>query len=514
MDLMMSTRQQTWKAAVIGGGPAGLTAAYVLAQAGVPVIVLEADPTYVGGISRTVKYKGFCFDMGGHRFYTKSSEIEALWHQLLPVDFLERPRKSRIYYRGKFIDYPLRATDALSKLGIAESFLCGLSYAKSRMFPFKNPSTFQEWVTNQFGARLYRIFFKTYTEKVWGMSCSTIDAAWAAQRIKGLSLASAVLEALKGRRAGARGKGGIKTLISSFLYPRLGPGQLWEACAQKIRSHGGQILMGHSARSFTWDSQARLWSVRLVLPDQTETVVEAEHLVSTTALQYLVPNITPALSEQAQEAARSLKYRDFLTVALILRERDLFPDNWIYVHDPSVKVGRIQNYKAWSPAMVPDDGFCCYGLEYFCNEGDELWSMPDEELIRLGTRELGVLGLARPEDVVDAAVARQPKAYPVYDRGYASKVEVIRRELEAKCATLHVAGRNGMHFYNSQDHSMMTGILAAENVIAGRRLHDVWKVTEDAEYAEEGGGGQRAVLSELRAAPTPAAEARDGMAER
>jgi protoporphyrinogen oxidase len=481
---------------VVGAGPAGLTAAYLLAQKQFPVTVLEADPQYVGGISRTARYKGFHFDIGGHRFFSKSRQVEEFWSEILPDDMLERPRSSRIYYNGKFFAYPLKGSEALLKLGFVEAARCLLSYAKAKIAPVENPKSFEDWVTNQFGKRLFSIFFKTYTEKVWGMSCKEISADWAAQRIKGLSLGTAIANALFPRR---NGKNVVKTLIDSFRYPRRGPGMLWETCARKTRELGGRIEMGQRFVGARWDGER--WTVESHSADGATRAFTAQHLVSSAPLRELVRSLSPAPSERAQNAAAALRYRDFVTVMLILRDRRLFDDNWIYIHDPKVKVGRIQNFKSWSPEMVPDPELCCYGLEYFCFEGDGVWSAKDADLIEFAKRELEAIGLAKASDVLDGCVVRQPKAYPVYDDEYARNVEIVRAELEERFPTLHPVGRNGMHKYNNQDHAMMTAMLTVENIAAGRRVYDVWKVNQDAEYHEAGAAGAEPSVSGLRQVP-------------
>lgn len=474
---------------IIGGGPAGLTAAYLLAENNIPVTVLEADPVYVGGISRTVSYKGFHFDIGGHRFFSKSQEVEKFWSAILPHDLLERPRSSRIYYRGHFFSYPLRAFEALRKLGLRESFLCLASYAKAQLFPVPDPKNFQDWVTNQFGARLFRIFFKTYTEKVWGMDCREISADWAAQRIKGLSLASAIYHALKPNRPARRNQV-IKTLIDSFRYPRQGPGMMWEAVAGKVVEMGGTVTMGHRVTGLEYDKHARTYKV--IWQDQKgeSGTITATDVISSAPLRELINGLKPEVSQHVLHAANSLTYRDFLTVALILKDRHLFNDNWIYIHDPAVRAGRIQNFKSWSPEMVPDPALCCYGLEYFCFAGDGLWTSSDEALIELARTELAQLGLCASEDVLDGCVVRQPKAYPVYDDNYATHVETIRTELQRHYPSLHLVGRNGMHKYNNQDHAMMTAMLTVRNILAGQQLYDVWQVNQDAEYHETGQAGE------------------------
>lgn len=487
--------------AIIGAGPAGLTAAYLLAKRGVPVTVLEADPTYVGGISRTAQYKGFHFDIGGHRFFSKAKAVEDFWTEMLPDDMLERPRMSRIYYRGHFFAYPLKAVDALRKLGLLESLLCVLSYGTARLFPVRHPQSFEDWVSNQFGKRLFRIFFKTYTEKVWGMSCQEISADWAAQRIKGLSLTSAILNALPWKKPQARSEV-IKTLIDSFRYPRRGPGMMWEACATKVQEMGGCITMGREVIGCTYEEAAQCWTVTSCDATGQEYTTQAQHVISSAPIRHLVAGIRPAMSPAAQHAAQALRYRDFLTVMLILQDRDLFQDNWIYIHDPRVQVGRIQNFKSWSPEMVPDPAMCCYGLEYFCFAGDGLWNMSDAQLITQATRELAQLGLAQEADVLDGCVVRQPKAYPVYDAHYATHVATVQTELAERFPTMHLVGRNGMHKYNNQDHAMVTAMLCVENILAGRAVYDVWRVNQDAEYHEAGAAGAQDGASGLRLVPS------------
>ncbi len=486
---------------IIGAGPAGLTAAYLLAKNKINVIVLESDPHEVGGIAKTAKYKGYCFDIGGHRFFSKAEEVEALWSELLPHDMLERPRSSRIYYRQQFFSYPLKAFEALHKLGIIESARCIGSYLKARLFPIKKIVSFSDWVSAHFGERLFSIFFKTYTEKVWGMRCNDISADWAAQRIKGLSLLSAMMNALLPKKwLKRKNSDTIKTLIDTFRYPRKGPGMLWEACADKIRQQGGTILMGCPA--FRCEYQQHQWMTFYRDPQGETGSIVSDHVISSAPLRDLILHyVSPMLSSHVLRAAQALRYRDFLIVVLILKDKNPFKDNWIYVHDPKVDVARIQNFKSWSPDMVPDPDMCCYGMEYFCFDHDNLWMAPDEALIKKATHELTQLGLAHQEDVVDGCVLRQSKAYPVYDNQYQTHVDTIRKELDIQFPTLHVVGRNGMHKYNNQDHAMMTAMLTVKNILAGKRIYDIWEVNQDAEYHESGAPGAHRLTHGLRHVP-------------
>jgi protoporphyrinogen oxidase len=459
---------------IIGAGPAGLTAAYEFARLGRQCVVLEAD-SQVGGLARTVEYRGCRFDIGGHRFFTKVGIVNKLWRSVLGDDFLERPRLSRIYYRSRYFQYPLDPFDALWKLGIAESARCVGSYIASKANPKRPEHDLETWLINRFGRRLYKMFFESYTEKVWGMPCSRIKAEWAAQRIRGLSLVTLASHALTPNFLQRKTP---KTLIERFHYPRLGPGQMWERMAELIARHGCSLLHGHRVEKIFW----RPGAVTAVQSEGGR--FSAAGYISTMPIRSLIRALDPAPPPAVVAAASSLQYRDFITVALILRARDLFPDNWIYIHDPEVRAGRIQNYKNWSPDMVSDPELTGLGFEYFCSRDDSLWSMSDGELRKLASKELGKLGLGDPAAVVDACVVRVPKAYPVYDGEYGAHLDTIRNFLRT-VPNLHLAGRNGMHRYNNQDHSMLTGMLAARNV-AGAGSYDLWKINADSDYHEEG----------------------------
>jgi protoporphyrinogen oxidase len=460
---------------VIGAGPAGLTAAWQLARAGHRVTVVEAD-RMVGGISRTEEHRGYRFDIGGHRFYTKIAVVQAFWDEILGDEMLTVPRLSRIHYGGRFFDYPLKPWNALRGLGPVNACRILASYAWSQLRPYPVEENFEQWVSNRFGRRLYELFFKTYTEKVWGLPCTEIRAEWAMQRIQGLSLWRALRQSVPLQRRAES----IKSLIHEFRYPRLGPGQMWQRCAARIEATGNRVLLSHRATALECVDD-RIAAVHVDGPDGPRRL-EADHVITTIALPQLVASLTPARPAAVQQAAEGLRFRDFICVALIIGDDDLFPDNWIYVHTPGVRVGRVQNFTNWSAAMVPEPGHSCLGFEYFCFEGDDLWTATDAELIALATRELGALQLASPTLVREGVVIRQPKAYPIYDRRYREHLEVIRASI-TQIDNLQTIGRNGLHKYNNQDHSMLTGILAVENLEGAR--HDLWSVNSDTEYLEE-----------------------------
>ncbi len=469
-SLLALSRQQN-PVVIIGGGPAGLSAAYELANAGVRSTVLEASKV-VGGISRTVEYKGYLFDIGGHRFFTKVKLVRKMWEQILGEDFLSRPRMSRIFYKNTFFAYPLEPMNALRGLGLVESARCGFSFLRAQVLPTKPEDDFATWVSNRFGKRLFKIFFESYTEKVWGIPCAKLSAEWGAQRIKGLSLWSAVVNAFQSKKSTKH-----TTLIDKFHYPRKGPGMMWDKARAIIEKQGSQVEFDAPVEKIFWEP-GRVTGVQA-----GGKYYRADHVISSMPIKDLINCLDPAPPEATAKAADDFHYRDFLTVALVVKSKTLFPDNWIYVHDSTVKVGRIQNYKNWSPEMVPDPEMTCLGLEYFCFEGDNLWNMKDEDLVAQGIRETAKLGLIQADQVVDGTVVRVPKAYPVYDEAYPRGVAAIREFLET-VSNLQLVGRNGMHRYNNQDHSMLTGVLAARNVLGGH--YDLWQVNADAEYHEAG----------------------------
>ncbi len=459
---------------VIGGGPAGLTAARELTKHGIEPIVLEKLDK-VGGIARTENYQGYYFDMGGHRFFTKSVEVNQFWRDVLGDEFLVRPRLSRIYYRNKFFYYPLKPMNALSGLGLWQSIRVGMSYLRWQLFPYKQEDSFEQWVTNRFGKQLFSIFFKSYTEKVWGIPTSELSAEWAAQRIKDLDLKAAVLSMF------IRPKNTIQTLIEEFHYPRRGPGMLWTMVKEDIERKGGEVRLNTKVCGIQRDGN-RVTGVNVDWEGKNETITGTD-FISSMPITEFIQKLNPPPPSEVLEAASRLTYRDFLTVCLILKVDQLFDDNWIYIHDPNVKVGRIQNFKNWSPDMVPDAGMTSLGLEYFCNQGDELWCMPDEGLIALGRQEIEKIGLAQASDVVDGVVFRVEKSYPVYDSTYRTHLAVLREYVDS-LENFETIGRNGLHRYNNQDHAMLTGMLAVRNLLLGEK-NDLWVVNAEQEYHEE-----------------------------
>jgi protoporphyrinogen oxidase len=458
---------------IIGGGPAGLTAGYTLTKNRLKPIILEMSDK-VGGIARTENYKGYYFDMGGHRFFSKEPEVNLLWQEVMGDDFLCRPRLSRIYYNHTFFHYPLKPLNALAGLGLWQSFLVGLSYLRWHLFPYRCEDTFEEWVTNRFGKRLFNIFFKSYTEKVWGISTSELSADWAAQRIKNLDLRVAILSMF------LKPKTKVTTLIEEFDYPRRGPGMMWAAFKDRIVAQGGQVLFNSPVEKIIRQDNRILKVV--VHQEGNEISYEGSDFISSMPITDFIKKLDPPAPNEVIEAANQLTYRNFLTVCLIIDQEQLFDDNWIYLHDPNVKVGRIQNFKNWSPEMVPDLTKTSLGLEYFCNAGDEFWNLPDAELIELAKKEIQQVGLSKSDQVIDGCVFRVDKSYPVWDNDYAQHLEIIRKFVD-NLENFQTVGRNGMHRYNNQDHSMMTALLAVRNTLFNEN-HDLWAVNTEREYHE------------------------------
>ncbi|MEY4129935.1 MAG: hypothetical protein RLZZ31_59 [Actinomycetota bacterium] len=496
---------------VIGAGPAGLTAAFELMKAGRTCTVLEATDM-VGGISRTEERDGWRFDLGGHRFFTKVQPVDDLWHEILPSsDFLMRPRMSRIFYEGKYFDYPLKASNALGNLGIIEAVRCVISYFVARTKVgirkltgrYEPEVSLQDWITNRFGKRLFDHFFKTYNEKVWGVPASKLQADWAAQRIKNMSLWNAGINAIVDALPNwvpfikNRKNTDITSLIEEFQYPKYGPGMMWEVCRDKVMAAGTEVLMSHKVSRIEHENGR---AVRVTATNGQETLtVAADEVISSMPMSSLLKAMDPPPPAEVLAAANDLRYRDFLTVALVVPESAGFPDNWIYIHSPEVKVGRIQNFGSWSPYMVKE-GRTCLGLEYFVFEGDELWNSADADLVALATKELQQIGLIEPGKVEAGYVVRVPKAYPFYDERYKANVQRMREWLDDCAVNVHPVGRNGMHRYNNQDHSMYTAMLTVKNIIEGTS-YDVWEVNVEEEYHEEKAGGSTSTSGTGRDAP-------------
>ncbi len=487
---------------VIGAGPAGLTAAYQLSKDGVAATILESDDI-VGGISRTAERDGWRFDIGGHRFFTKVAPVEAIWHEILEDDeFLKRPRLSRIYYQGKYYDYPIKPLNALRNLGFIEAVRCTLSYLWAKIRPPKDQSTLEGYVVADYGRRLYEHFFRTYNIKLWNVDPKYLSSDFGAQRIKGMSLWSAVWEPIRTRLFGSRADKAkqVTSLIEEFQYPKYGPGMMWERCAEIVTERGAELVMNTTVTTIKRDPEAKRATAVVARTADGGTVEHpADEVISTMPFSYLLKAMDPPPPAEVIAAADQLRFRDFLTIALVVPVEYGFPDNWIYIHAPEVQVGRIQNFGQWSPYMVKD-GRTCLGLEYFVFEGEGLWSKPDDELIALGTHELSVLGLVDPSKVESGYVVRMPKAYPVYDEDYKANVAVLRKWLEANVPNVHPVGRNGMHKYNNQDHSMLTAMLTVENIL-GKGPHDIWSVIVDEDYHEEGTGTTGSTQGTGRDAP-------------
>ncbi len=471
--MLMSNSNVPKSVVVLGAGPAGLTAAYQLAKSGIRSLVLEAS-SMVGGLARTETYKGYRFDIGGHRFFTKIDEVNAIWREVLGEEFLTRGRLSRIYYNDTFFDYPLRIGNVLKGLGLFNSIMMVWSYVYARIRPYPKEDNFEEWVSNRFGRRLFRTFFKTYTEKVWGIPCTEIQAEWAAQRITNLTLFVAVKNAILRPKDKS-----VKTLIEEFEYPRLGPGMMWERMRDKVEESGNTVRL--NAEVVRLEHRDRCIERVIVRRDGREEAITGTHFISSMPLKELILRLDPPAPASILEAVKKIRYRDFMTVTLIVNQENLFPDNWIYIHSPKVKVGRIQNFKNWSPDMVPDQSKTCLGLEYFVNVGDDLWTMEDNALIELAKGELQTIGMADPSDIEDGVVIRQAHTYPVYDGDYREARDEVRAYVDS-LENLQTIGRNGLHRYDNQDHAMLSAILAVKNILGG--THELWTINTEKEYLE------------------------------
>lgn len=464
---------------IIGAGPAGLTSGLLLAQQGYKVQLFEADCEYVGGLSKTVKHNGFLFDIGGHRFYTKEKDVQDFWQKILGPEILIRQRVSRIYYKKKFLSYPLQPFDLLGKIHPYESFLFTLSYLKTLLTPQRKVLHFEDWITSRFGKKLFQTFFKSYTEKVWGRDCREISADWAAQRINNLNFLK-ILKKFIQQILGIKSND-VKSLIEEFEYPKKGPGQLWELVAEKTQDAGGVIQMGARVKSCQFNEVDQRWQIEI---EGSAEIITGDHLISSAPLGLFLKTLRPQLKTKTLTELSEFKYRGFITLALMFKGKNSFPDNWIYIHDERVKVARIQNYGNWSEFMVPSAEHVCYGLEYFCQENDVFWNLPDSEIFELAKKELHLLDIPFDSTELDYKVIRSGKAYPVYDLNYGKRLETIKKELEP-FSTLHLIGRSGLHRYNNQDHSIKTAMITVENILADRKIFSPWQVNQDAEYIEE-----------------------------
>jgi protoporphyrinogen oxidase len=466
---------------IIGAGPAGLTAAHELGKrGGVHATVLEATEM-VGGISRTEERDGWRFDIGGHRFFTKVDEVEAFWHEILPdEDFLMRPRMSRVYYQGKYFNYPIEIGDVFRNFGIVEIARIGFSYIWARINrPSAEEQLFLEgWISARFGRRLYGHLFKSYNEKLWGRPASEISADFAAQRIKDLTVWNAFTTAIKPKRLRKRKQ--ITSLIEEFQYPKYGPGMMWEVCRDKVEAAGTKVVMESPVVRICHEG-GRAVSV-VASNGGVETTYACTDVISSMPFSQLLASMDPPPPANVLDAASKLTFRDFMTVALVVPQEYSFPDNWIYIHDPNVRVGRIQNFGSWSPYLIKE-GRTCLGLEYFVFEGDDEWNMSDDDLVARGSRELEILGLSKADKVEAGYVVRMPKAYPVYDHEYKANVEIMKAWLTEHASNVWPVGRNGMHKYNNQDHSMFTAMLSVQNIVDGTD-HDIWAVNVEQEYHE------------------------------
>ena len=475
---MQRPPQQADKAILIlGAGPAGLSCAYELSKQRYLSTVWDKNEV-VGGLARTIEYRGYRFDIGPHRFFTKHDEVNALWHNVLGDDALRVNRLTRIFYNQTFFHYPLKPLNALLGLGIGTSLRAVVSYLHAKYkLAGHTARNFEELVTKQFGAVLYRVFFKTYTEKVWGLPCTSIGAEWASQRIKGLSLGTAVWNALLGPRKGRRQ---IKTLIDCFDYPRTGAGLVYEKMSRTLTRFGSSIALNTTATVIHRRGN-RITHVEAATPRGAVTT-QVTHLFSSIPLTEFVLKLHPSAPEDVLEAARKLYYRDHITVNLILSRRAIFPDNWIYVHSPNVRMARIADYGNFSEEMLATKDTTCISVEYFVFAHEDLWSLPDTDLVRLATEELNTVGLVRPHEILDGFVVREKDSYPVYYVGHRPLFEKIKNYVDG-LENVTLIGRGGMYKYNNQDHSILTGLLAARKYLG--ESHNIWEINTDEDYHEE-----------------------------
>lgn len=507
------------KIVVVGAGPAGLTCAWELLQAGYRNVVICEKDIQVGGISKTVRHNGNRIDIGGHRFFSKSNWVREWWEKFLPVHVEEdqtlslkyqgkelqypvesssdndgdnvmivRNRLSRIYYNKRFFDYPLKLTPAnLAKLGFKKTIMFALSYIRIHLCPIKPERSLEDFFINRFGRKLYLQFFKEYTEKVWGVPCSQISADWGAQRVKSLSILSAVVHAFKDMLGLNKGKKVQTSLIEQFIYPKFGPGQMWEVVAQAVEAAGGQILMQHDVVGINLEEE-NIKTVTIVDKNGKQTKLECDTLVSTMPVKELVEALNGDLPGEVRDVSGRLQYRDFITVGLLYKKdalREALADNWIYIQEPGVRVGRVQIFNNWSPWMVADDETVWLGLEYFCQEHDDLWTLSKEDMVNLAVSEMKKIGLVNTLDILDNIVVQVPKAYPGYFGDAYKEFDKVRNYLDS-VDNLFLIGRNGMHRYNNMDHSMLTAKEAAEQIISGNvDKSKIWNINISDEYHEK-----------------------------
>lgn len=467
------------KVIIIGAGPAGLTSGLILARNGYSVQVYESDPEYVGGLSKTVQHKGFRIDIGGHRLYSKDSTVQKFWQDILKDNLLVRKRMSRIFYKQKFLKYPIKPIDILINVNPIESFSFLTSYLKSRLTFKKKLHNFENWIIANFGEKLYLAFFKSYTEKVWGMECTEISSDWAVQRINNLNIIT-LLKSFALDCFGIRDRK-VKSLIDEFEYPIHGPGMLWEKVKDEIEALGGQVILGKRVSQSYYDDASSQWSIQL--SDGTQSIC-GDHLINTAPLKEFLLNVQSEKINAIKDDLNAFRHRAFITIAIMFKGKNGFSDNWIYINDNRVKVGRIQNYGNWSPYMVPGEDYVCYGMEYFCEKGDELWTKSDDDFFALALKELEVLNLPYAKEELDFKIIRCPNAYPVYDLTYAERLQRIKKFTD-QFPSLHLIGRSGLHRYNNQDHSIKTAMIVCENIQADEKKLDPWRINQDAEYLEK-----------------------------